>query len=359
MNPESNMDSLLSPRRRSLLQAMGAASLLAACGERPRAAPLAAEFHGPTMGSTYTVKIAGPRLAETVREATGNAARAALADVQRMMTAFAPDSELSAFNAHAASRAFALSEDSFAVLERALEVSAASGGAFDVTVAPLVDAWGFGPTRTRRWSSPAERAAVETPVGWRMLSLDSGARSATKQRPDLRIDLSGIAKGYGVDRAALALEALGVQDYLVEAGGEVRTRGHNSAGEPWQVAIERPDPRVRAPYFVVPVSGLSMATSGDYRIFYEQDGVRYSHEIDPHSGAPVRHTLTSVTVLASDCTSADAWSTALFVLGPEAGYALAEARGIAAYFIRRGEGERLIDRATSSFAALGGRRVAA
>jgi thiamine biosynthesis lipoprotein len=168
-------------------------------------------------------------------------------------------------------------------------------------------------------------------------------------------DLSGVAKGFAVDQAARALESLGFGNYLVEAGGEVRTRGLNLHGEPWRIGIERPEATPPVVHHVVPLSGLAMATSGDYRIYFEEGGRRYSHEIDPRTGAPIRHALASVTVVAPDCGFADAMSTALIVLGEERGLALAADQGIAAYFIVRDPDGGLEARATPAFAALGGR----
>jgi len=144
---------------------------------------------------------------------------------------------------------------------------------------------------------------------------------------------------------------------MVEAGGEVRTRGRNAEGAPWQIAIEAPDATPQRPWFVVPLSGLALATSGDYRIFFERDGQRYCHEIDPATGAPVGHGLASVSVVDADCARADALATALMVMGAERGAAHAAGRGIAAYFIVR-DGARLVAHASPAFAALGGRRVA-
>ncbi len=202
-------------------------------------------------------------------------------------------------------------------------------------------------------------AALAAHVGWRKLAVDPSAGTAVKAHPDLRADLSGIAKGFGVDQAARALEALGIADYMIEAGGEVRTRGLNGEGRPWQIAIERPDAMPQRPHFVVPLSGLSMATSGDYRIYFEQDGRRYSHEIDPATGRPIGRGLASVSVVAPECGYADAMATALIVLGPDKGHALASAQNIAAHFIARAPDGSLHDRQTPAFAALGGRPVVA
>lgn len=354
------MDALISARRRALLQALGAASLVGACGAQRGAAvaPLH-EFGGPTMGTSYTVKIAGTNSMPAVEIAARDAVRQAFDAVVARMSTYLPDSELSRFNRHASRAPFAVSADTLAVFALARDVSAASGGAFDVTIAPVVDAWGFGPQKSHRVPNAAEIVALEARIGWQMLAVDAKAGTIVKSKPDVRADFSGIAKGFGVDQATRALEALGVADYMVEAGGEVRTRGRNAEGRPWQIAIERPDAMPQRAHLVVPLSGQSMATSGDYRIFFERDGQRYCHEIDPKSGAPIRNGLASVSVVALDCGFADAMATALIVLGPEAGFALALAQGIAAHFIVRAPDGSFVDRSTPAFAALGGRLVAA
>jgi thiamine biosynthesis lipoprotein len=201
-------------------------------------------------------------------------------------------------------------------------------------------------------------SAAHAAVGWRGLALDSAARTVAKRTPAIAVDFSAIAKGYAVDVAARALDALGHERYMVEAGGEVRTRGMNPEGQPWQIGIERPDAPAPRPHFVVPLEGLALATSGDYRIFFEADGRRYCHEIDPSSGVPIAHRLASVSVVSADCAYADAMATALIVLGPERGYALAVEREVAAYFILRMRDGSLRDFASPAFAALGGHRYA-
>jgi thiamine biosynthesis lipoprotein len=351
-------DTICTTRRTFLKAGLGAmAALAAGCGERRAgmAAPDGLhEFQGPTMGSSYTVKIVQRGLSEAGRAEAHAAALAALEGVEARMSTYRPDSELSRLNGHGAAVPIALSGEILAVLARARDVSEASGGAFDATIGPVVYAWGFGPSKVYTVVPPEERRALGARVGYRMLVLDPRAGTVTKTRSDVRADLSGIAKGHGVDQAARALERLGFDRYMVEAGGEVRTRGLNAAGEPWRIGVERPDAMPRQVHVVVPLSGLSMATSGDYRIFFERDGRRYSHEIDPTTDAPVTHRLASASVVHPDCVLADAWATALFVLGPEKGLALAEAQRLAAYFIVRQSDGGFVDRQTPAFAALGG-----
>jgi FAD:protein FMN transferase len=349
------MDCLLSPRRRLVLQGLGAAVVAAGCGQPARTAT---QFGGPTMGTTYTVKIAGPHLGAAAEAAARLAVEGALAGVVDRMSAYRDDSELSRFNRHRGNAPFALSPDTFAVFRLAQDVSGDTNGAFDITVAPAVDAWGFGPGRAQHVVSEAEAATLEQDIGWRMLKLDERNSTVAKARGEMRADLSGIAKGYAVDRAAQALDALGIADYMVEAGGEIRTRGRNADGRPWQIAIERPDAVPQQAHRIVPLTELAMATSGDYRIYFERDGLRYCHEIDPATGRPIRNGLASVTVVAPDCGYADAMATALIVLGPERGRALAAARNLAALFIVRVGDGGLREFATPAFAALGGHLVA-
>jgi thiamine biosynthesis lipoprotein len=306
------------------------------------------------MGSTYTVRLRalGHDVA-TLREAV----QSTLNEVDQRMSMFRPESELSAFNRAPGDTAVRLSDALYSVLAAADRTSRWSNGAFDVTVAPLVERWGFGTRAVREVPAAAAVAAERGHVDWRSLSLDDARLSVTKRQAGVQIDLGGIAKGYGVDRAATALEAHGVTDYMLEVGGEVRTRGVNAAGETWRIGIEEPDAMPQRARWVVPLSGRAMATSGDYRNYFLEDGQRYSHEIDPLAGAPIRHSLCSVTVVADDCMRADALATALIVLGPDKGRALAESSGIAAQFIERVPGGSYRDSMSPAFAALGATRA--
>jgi thiamine biosynthesis lipoprotein len=353
------MATSLSPKRRAVLKVLGAATLAAAGCSRTNERTAGFRFGGPTMGTTYTATVAAPELSAAGRAAAREAVRLALDTVELRMSTYRPDSELSRLNRHASDAPFALSPDAATVFALAQDVARRTGGVFDVTVAPVVDAWGFGPSKLHRIPSAQELATLGERVGHRMLALDPRAGAIRKARPDVSADLSGIAKGFAVDQAARALESLGFENYLVEAGGEVRTRGLNPQREPWRIGIERPDAVPPAVHHVVPLSGLALATSGDYRIYFEEAGRRYSHEIDPATGAPIAHGLASVSVVHADCALADAWSTALFVLGPEKGLALAEAERLAAHFILRTPDGGFVDRESPAFAALGGHPVKA
>jgi thiamine biosynthesis lipoprotein len=336
---------------------LAAALALGACGESSPPAPprpQAAVFEGDTMGTTYTVKVVVPKMTEAEQAGTHAAIRAALDEVDLSMSTYKPDSQLSRFNRHQSSEPFAFSADVIRVFLLAQEVSEASGGAFDVTVGPIVNAWGFGPVKQARPPTDAELTAARAGVGYRLLAIDAAAGTIAKARPNMYADLSAIAKGFGVDQVARALDARGFGRYMVEVGGEVRVKGRNAAGVPWQVGIERPDETAQRAQLVVPMTNVSMATSGDYRNYFEKDGRRFSHEIDPTTGYPIRHRLASVTVLAPECAFADAYATALLVLGPERGYALALDKGLAAYFIERRPEGGFAERQTPAFAALTG-----
>ncbi len=349
------MDAILSPRRRTLVLGFGALAL-AGCSRTPTAskAPGYTQFSGATMGSTYTVRLKALGHDEAALRV---AVQSALDEVDQRMSMYRPDSELSAFNRAAGGTTVRLSDPMYSVLVAADQTSRWSSGAFDVTVAPLVEHWGFGTRAVREVPAAAVVTAERGRVDWRSLSLDDARLSVTKRQAGVQIDLGGIAKGYGVDRAAMALEARGVTDYMLEVGGEVRTRGVNAAGAAWRIGIEEPDASPQRARWVVPLTGRAMATSGDYRNYFVEAGQRYSHEIDPASGAPIRHSLCSVTVVAGDCMQADALATALIVLGAERGRTLAEATGIAAQFIERVPGGGFRDSTTSSFAALGAARA--
>jgi thiamine biosynthesis lipoprotein len=346
-------------RRTALATGLGAFALLTTgCGRRGALLSLpgsgAATFTGLTMGSSYTVKIATPQLSNTALAAAQQAVTAALGDVVQRMSHYDPSSELSRLNRQPLGQALALSEPTWRVFEAAQAVQVASGGAFDVAVGRAVDEWGFGPSDSlRRPLSEGTLAELRQAQRAGALQLDRASGTVTRQAP-VWANLSGIAKGYGVDQAALALQALGIADFMVEVGGEIRTSGMNAQGRPWQLAIERPDAMPQRALHIVPLSGQALATSGDYRNFFMHDGRRYSHEIDPASAAPVAHALASVSVVAANCMQADAWSTALFVLGPQRGLETATRLGLAAYFVLRRANGGFGETATPAFAALGG-----
>ena len=293
-------------------------------------------LEGPTMGTTWrvTLVIAGARPSDAV----GAAILAELAEIDRQMSNYRDDSVLAALNA-APAGPFPAPPALLHVLARAREVSERSGGAFDVTVAPLVDAWGFGRVkRSDARPDEAALAALRARVGWRGLEVDLAAGTLLKRQPDLVVDLSAIAPGYAADALSERLVALGFPRHLVDVGGEMRARGEGPSG-PWRLGVERPDgpADARTVQEVVALREGALATSGDYRNYREQDGVRLSHTIDPRSARPIAHALASVTLVHREAALADAWATALNVLGPEEGLHLAATEGLAALFLVREE----------------------
>ena len=291
------------------------------------------EFAGETMGTTYHVTL-HPLPAGGAADELPARVDALLANVNQRMSTYIADSEISLFNASAVATWFDLADATYTVLEEAQRINRLSDGAFDVTVGPAVNLWGFGPgNATPRVPTPGEIDALLPRIGQSLLALRAEPPAVRKARPDLYVDLSAIAKGYAVDEIASLLEQFDVAHYLVEIGGELRARGVSQRGDRWRVAVEKPVVGERSIYKVLQVSDTGVATSGNYRIFFDHDGERYAHTIDPRTAKPVDHNLASVTVLHPSAMTADALATAFSVLGPEQGLALAGKLGIAALFI--------------------------
>ncbi len=295
-------------------------------------------FGGPTMGTSYSVKIARGAAGLDQRHLAGKV-DAALERVNQAMSTYLPDSELSHFNSASPDSWTTISDDTLTVVRRSRAIHEVTGGAFDPTVGPLVDLWGFGPKGGRDLvpGDDVIAEAAET-VGLAKVASREAAPALQKLAPGVRLDLSGVAKGYAVDLVAKTLEEQGIENYLVEVGGELRAGGHGPEGRRWQVGIEKPQLASREVHQLVPLNGEAMATSGNYRIFFERDGRHYSHIIDPTTGRPVEHDLASVSVIAPTTLEADAWSTALLVLGRERGMVLAAERDVAAFFIQGQQG---------------------
>jgi thiamine biosynthesis lipoprotein len=324
--------------------------LAVACGRA--AAP--ERFHGSTMGTTYSIEVAR-RPAAVGREQLQAAIDEVLTGIGRHLSTYDAASEISKFNAAATTEPVEVSDMLGSVVSIANEVSVATGGAFDITVGPLVRAWGFGGAGVGVVTAPDAQALarLRTEVGYDKLHALPGHRELRKTVAGLQLDVDGIAPGYAVDRIAQRFEALGVNDYLIELGGEVRARGLSPAGRPWRVAVEAPLSGERKPYAVIELDGLGASTSGDYRDFRIVDGHRVSHTIDPRTGAPVTHGLASVCVVDKSTARADAYSTAMMVLGPHEGMALATRLGLAVLFIERNAGgEGFTSRATPEFERL-------
>lgn len=277
------------------------------------------ELTGTTMG-TIEFKVLIPKGDSPTVKSLAGEVRARLDDINAAMSTYLPDSELSRFNASQTTEWFPVSLPTARVVQRGLEISAASQGAFDMTVKPLVDRWSFGATR-RDFSVPTvdEIAALRETVGYQRLDVRLEPPALKKQIPLLQVDLSAIAKGYAVDEVSRFLESQGHSSYFVEIGGEVRASGTRPDGSPWRVGIELPRSDARELQRVIALTRGSLAGSGSYRNFWEHQGRRYSHTIDPRTGYPIHHRLVSVSIWAEDGITADALATAVMVLGLERG----------------------------------------
>ena len=291
------------------------------------------DFEGLTMGTSYHIKAALPRDLKNSYDEVALIIKSELDDIEAKMSTYRSDSELSLFNALPADSQYTLSQSTFDVLAEALYLSDISGGAFDVTVGPLVNLWGFGPgEKDDVVPDKADLAEALSRIGYTKLQLDLSTRRLNKVS-NVFVDLSSIAKGYAVDRVIESLSKRGVVSALVEVGGEIRSRGVKPDGSDWRIAIETPLAGERSIQRIISVTDIAMATSGDYRNYFEVDGRRFSHTIDPNTGYPIDHSLASVTVLAKSCMRADGLATALMVLGPTKGLAFAESYNLSAFFI--------------------------
>lgn len=313
---------------------------------RPPDTPSPVILEGPTMGTRYRVVVNDPPVDEAQ---ISDAVQARLDRVVALMSTYEPDSELSVFNRSRSASAAKIARETREVLEIALDVWRSSEGAFDVTVGPLVDRWGFGPDgRPESIPSEEELRALRARVGSEGLQLTEAGLA--KRNPETRVDLSAVAKGYGVDLVADALDQMGARSYLIEVGGEIRVRGRKPGGDAYRVAIETPDPTTRDVYAVVDLQDAALATSGNYRNFFVKDGVKYVHALDPKTGRPVEHRLLSASVMHSSCARADAWATALMVAGERA-WELAKANDLEVLLLYSASDGALEERVTSGLKA--------
>lgn len=286
-------------------------AFLVSCSDSPKQI----SFTGSTMGTTYSVTLFSkdPRHSQAEIQ---KKVETVLAQINAQMSTYDPNSELSRFNQHQSTQPVVVSRALERVVSRALEIAEQTGGLLDVTVGPLVNLWGFGPqAKPEQVPTEAQLAEISAYVGYQKLTLNN--HQLSKAHPKVYVDLSTIAKGYGVDRVAYLLEDLDITQYLVEIGGEIRTSGGKPDSKPWRLAVEKPISTERSIQEIVSFNEGALATSGDYRNFYEENGRRYSHIINPLTGEPIQHNLVSVSVYADDCMSADAYATALLVMGSE------------------------------------------
>ncbi|WP_046078864.1 FAD:protein FMN transferase [Halomonas sp. HG01] len=309
------------------------AALLAGCSERTLETPVTLE--GDIFGTFYQVTLADPITAER-RDALESGILDELEAVDASMSTYRDDAELVAFDHAPLGEWQTLSAPLIEVLSIAHRVGEASNGAFDVTVGGLVNLWSFGPeARPREVPDDALIEQRLAEIGMETLEIDAEQRRARRLK-DVFVDLSGVAKGYATDRVAAYLASQGLDNYLVNIGGELEVAGHRDAeAEPWRIGVELPrDGRPQAKY-VLPLEDTSVATSGDYRNYFEEDGRRYSHTIDPRTGRPIRHRMASVTVVDDSNARADAWATAMSVLGEQEGMAVAVDHDLAVLMLVR------------------------
>ena len=307
--------------------------ILAGCGNDHAPLPLL-ELTGSTMGTSYSVKLVALP-SQTDAEALQAQIDNGLSRIEQRMSTYRTDSELSLFNSSESTDWVEVSAELCGVIEQALSVSEITS-AFDITVGPLVNLWGFGPDDTL--PEPPDNNVIEETLqytGFTMLHTQCMTPAIRKDRADVYVDLSAYAKGYAVDQIAMLLSDQGLNNFMIEIGGELRMHGHNPDGKLWSVAIEKPAEFESAVQTIVQITDVAIATSGDYRNFYLFAGQRYSHTIDPNTGYPVTHKTAAVSVVSDTAAFADAMATALLVLGVDEGLALAEREGIAAYFMLR------------------------
>lgn len=310
-------------------------------------------FSGNTMGTSYSIKIAYNSNVHSTTAFSNlkYSVDSILADINRQMSTYIQDSEISLFNKFQDTSWYSISGDFAYVLQRSIDIGNISGGALDITIGPLVNLWGFGPVQKSRVIPPTEKInEMLNYTGLEYLTVDTSSSRVKKSKKEIYCDLSSTAKGYAVDKIAEYISDLEWNDFLVEIGGEVKAHGENHKREYWKIGIARPN-STSEPYEVVLLNNLAMATSGDYWNYFEQDGRKYSHTIDPRTGYPVTHNLASVTVISESCLIADGMATAINVIGPKEGFQFALENDVAAYFIIR-NGDEYITEQTPKFVSI-------
>lgn len=306
-------------------------------------------FSGPTQGSTYTVKYVARDGVSLEQLQKG--AEEILEEVDRQMSTYRADSVIETFNDLPAGACMVVPEGVRELIRAGERLSQESDGAFDLTIEPLLNLWGFGPKGDGK-QVPTEEQIAETKrnVGYRHLRIEG---EQLCKDAAVEVDFNGIAAGYSVDAVAAHLKKSGIESYLVEITGELTAAGRKPDGSPWRIAIEAPHDNERVAQRVVELDGYGVSTSGDYRNYFERDGKRYSHTLDPQKGAPIDHRLAAVTVFDRSTLRADGLSTVLMVMGQDRGLAYAQAHDIAAFFVIR-EGQGFVSKSTEAFDELFG-----
>lgn len=316
--------------RAGRLGCLALALLLAGCtGEKVQ------NFGGPTMGSTYRVQyVAGPKTPGGERLQSG--VQAILDELDRAVSTYRDDSEVARFNAAPAGTCRAMPDSVMTLFAYARTLNRESEGAFDITLLPALSVWGFGPRGTvSERPAPERLEALRDVVGMAHVRVADGDPKALCKDAATSIEFNSIAAGYAVDRIAAYLEAQGVTSFLIDVTGELRARGRKPDGNAWRIALETPISDARVAQRIVPLEGAGVSTSGDYRNYFEEAGIRYSHTLDPRTLSPVVHKLAAVSVIAETALEADGLSTLLMVLGPERGYDFAVRHGLAAFFVTK------------------------
>jgi thiamine biosynthesis lipoprotein len=320
----------LAVNRRLTVWLLGALLALGGCASDEPAVSLS----GGVFGTTWSLVYVPPEDAPAPDEVEA-ALVAAFNVINRQMNHYDADSTISEFNRMPPEQTLEVGWDFAYLLTEAMRIGEQTDGAYDVTVSPVINLWGFGPEGPTNVPAESEIATALARVGSDKLDWSSTERMLAKRVDGVSLDFSSIAKGYGVDLGADALDALGLKRYMLEIGGEVRLRGLSPRGDRWRIAIERPDSAPREVQAAISATDIGIATSGDYRNYFERDGQRFSHLIDPRTGRPIVHDLVSVTVLHPSTAIADAWATALIVLGYEDARAITEQLAWPVYFVRR------------------------
>ncbi|EPY4498433.1 thiamine biosynthesis lipoprotein ApbE [Klebsiella quasipneumoniae] len=322
---------------------LGACVLFSGCDSATTPATPASTatvLDGKTMGTFWRVSVIG--VDEAKAQALRAKVQAQLDADDRLLSTWKNDSALMRFNHAADTRPWPVSEAMADIVTLSLRIGAKTDGAMDITVGPLVNLWGFGPDKQPVATPDAQAiAAAKARTGLQHLQVinQSGRQFLQKDIPDLFVDLSTVGEGYAADHLARLMEQEGISRYLVSVGGALVSRGMNGEGKPWRVAIQKPTDRENAVQAIVDINGHGISTSGSYRNYYELDGKRISHVIDPQTGQPITHKLVSVTVIAPTALEADGWDTGLMVLGPEKAQHVVREQGLAVYMIvKEGEG---------------------
>ncbi len=313
--------------------------ILTSCTKVPEEKLL--KLTGKTMGTTWNISYFEKQKKSSAHLLQSKIEKR-LVDINQSMSTYIKDSTLSTFNYQDSQQPYAIDNELFNVIKAGINISQKSDGAFDFTVMPLVNLWGFGPNKSLLAPNTDTLNQALHNIGYQHIELIQSAKTIRKHKPEISIDLSAIAKGYAVDAIALLLDLEGIENYLVEIGGELKVKG-KKPNTSWKVAIEKPTSGARNAIDIIPLHDLSIATSGDYRNFYMYQGKRVSHTINPKTGYPVEHKLASISVLHPSAMMADGWATALMVLGEDKGMQLANQLQLPVHMIIRKENSKTFE----------------